>query len=104
MKIKAKIINRILPIDLVIDTETNECIINEEKYNVNVSKLTLELFSYISNWPRELIGEKILDGEKYKIVIKTDKEIKEFVGINSFPPNYKKFKDCIHNIISNDRK
>ena len=104
MKIKAKIKNRILPIDLIIDTDTNECIINEENYNVNVSKLTLELFSYISNWPNELIGEKILDGEKYKIVIETDKEIKEFVGINSFPPNYRKLKDCIYNIIKNNRK
>lgn len=101
MKIKVKIDNRLECLKLLLDTEKSICKINNITYNVDINEVAFNLYCFVCNWPQELKNEEILDGENYKITVETETETNEWVGINSFPINYKEFKEFIYNIVNN---
>lgn len=98
MKIKVKIKSRLNYLAMEVDTAKEICKINDEKYDVNADSVALRLYAYTFNWPENIKNRNILDGEKYKVTIKSDKDEKVFIGENAFPTNYKDFKKYIYDI------
>lgn len=102
MKIKVIISNRLDSVDLKLDTERKVCKINDVVYDINVEELAFDIYSCVCNWPKQLVNERIFDGERYRVDIETEKKQESFIGINKFPQNYREFKEKIYTIVKSN--
>ena len=101
MKINVKIKSRLNYLNMDVDTEKASCEINQEKCEVNADSVALRLYAYTHNWPENISNSNFMDGEKYRVIVESEKGKKVYTGENAFPENYSEFKDYIYGIKRN---
>ncbi len=87
---------------LLIDFENKKIINNENIKVVNLEKLNrIEdmLKNYLLYWDHLYINNNVLDGLDSKLIVKTDKEVINYVFKNDCPSNYKEFLNDLKEMV-----
>ena len=87
---------------LLIDFENKKIINNKDIKVVNLEKLNrIEdmLKNYLLYWDHLYINNNVLDGLDSKLIVKTDKEVINYVFKNDCPSNYKEFLNDLKEMV-----
>jgi len=72
--------------------------LNNKETNYDADRFIFKVCDMVSDWPKELKNENILDGVEYKIVI-TDEEEKSYNFINKFPKDIYRLENLINDVL-----
>ena len=95
MKVKVTVQNLREFIDIRLDTDTGRFLVNGVKTNHDPKKFLSSLQLIVASWQTEMIDDSIIDGESYSVTMVLNDQVREYIGRNSFPLNYSKFKSLI---------
>ena len=98
MQVVINISSLISNLEIKIDTNKRIFFKDGETVDYPIDRFVFRLLSIVSSWPKKLENNGVIDGEKYSIKIKENKTKREYIGVNSFPSNYPKFLELIHEV------
>lgn len=99
MKIKIIIKSNFEQRKIEIDTQTNQCLVNNVPKVINAYEFAKKLSMITLSWQPEYRNPAVIDGESFVVEIADDLVCKKYVGFNDYPANYHQFLKLIMGVI-----
>ena len=104
MKVLVDIIAGMERISVLADNKNNKFKVNGKNVEFDIDEFIFRTCDITMDWPEKLINEKIVDGNKVKIVIKNNTDLKEMKFINKLPENYNRFNELIDEVLNVEKR
>lgn len=83
----------------VNDAKRDYVLLDTKETNYSADRFIFKVCDMVSNWPKELRNDIIIDGLTYKVVIKNNQEEREYIFQNNFPKDIYRLKMLIDEVL-----
>ena len=85
---------------LYVNDKKRDCVLlNTQETTYDADRFIFKVCDMVSDWPKELKNDNIIDGLEYKIVIKDEKEEKTYNFKNKFPEDIYRLENLIEDVL-----